>query len=191
MRYEEHKEAIPMQKTLTLFISSVLLIGLAVPLSAQKKDPWFHLEVKENKEEPELVKINLPVSMLDVALKIAKDKKFNQGRIKLDSHEISVAEMRQIWSELKKAGNAEFVTVEKRNETVRIAREGNFVLVKVFENKAPKVDLRVPVPVVDALLAGPGDELDIKAALMAMQQKSMGDILTVNDNKTQVRMWID
>jgi hypothetical protein len=66
------------------------------------------------------------------------------------------------------------------------------VLVKVFENKSPKVDMRVPVPVVDALLAGSGDELDLRAALVAMQQqKGVGDVLTVNDNKTQVRIWID
>lgn len=180
-----------MKKTLSLLSSVLLLAVLANPAAAQKKDPWFHLEVRENKAEPELVKVNLPVSMLDVALKIVKDKNLNHGRLKLDSHDISVAEMRQLWNELKKAGNAEFVTVEKKNETVKVAREGNFVLVKVFENKVPKVDLRVPVPVVDALLSGPGDELDLKAALVAMQQKSVGDILTVNDNKTQVRVWID
>jgi hypothetical protein len=181
-----------MKKMLSLLTSLILLLAFASPVPAQTKDPWFHLEVRENRDEPELVKVNLPVSMLDVALKIARDKKMYQDRIRLDSHEISVQEMRQIWGELRKAGNAEFVTVEKRNETVRIAREGNFVLVKVFENKNPKVDMRVPVPVVDALLAGSGDELDIKAALVAMQrQKGTGDVLTVNDNKTQVRIWID
>lgn len=172
-------------------VAPLVMLFAVVPLAAQTKDPWFHLEVRENKEEPELVKVNLPVSMLDVALKIAKDKNFHQGKIRLSSKEISVAEMRQLWSELKKAGNAEFVTVEKKEETVRIGREGNFVLVKVMEGKISKVDLRVPVPVVDALLAGSEDELDIKAALLAMRQKNVGDILTVNDDKTQVRMWID
>jgi hypothetical protein len=181
-----------MKKMLSQLASLILLLAWASPLPAQSKDPWFHLEVRENRDEPELVKVNLPVSMLDVALRIAKDKKICKDRIKLDSHEISIDEMRQIWSELKKAGNAEFVTVEKKNETIRISREGKFVLVKVFENKSSKVDMRVPVPVVDALLAGSGNELDLKAALVAMQQqKSVGDVLTVNDNKTQVRIWID
>jgi len=45
--------------------------------------------------------------------------------------------------------------------------------------------------VVDALLSGPGEELNIKAALAAMQQKGTGDILVVNDHQTQVRLWID
>jgi len=99
--------------------------------------------------------------------------------------------MRKIWAELKKAGNAEFVTVEQKNETVRVAKDGNYVVVKVTENKKPKVDMRMPVSVVDALLAGTGEELDIKAALIAMQKQGVGDILTVNDRETQVRIWID
>ena len=64
-------------------------------------------------------------------------------------------------------------------------------MVKITENKKQKVDLKVPVSVVDALLAGSGDELDIKGALVAMQKQNAGEILTVNDNETQVRIWID
>jgi hypothetical protein len=184
-------EAKSMKKVSSLLLVLGLLAALASPLPAQRKDPWFHLEVRETTEEPELVKVNLPVAMLDVALKIVKDEKLSKGRLKLESKEISIAEMRQIWNELKKAGDAEFLTVEKQNETVRIARQGNYVLIKVLEKKISKVDLRVPVPVVDALLAGAGDELDLRGALVAMQQKGVGDILTVNDNKTQVRIWID
>jgi hypothetical protein len=179
-----------MKKPLT-WLAALGLVLIASPSPAQKKEPWFHLEVKENKTEPEYVKVNLPLAMVDVALNIAKDKKFSKGRFKFDSNEISVADLKRIWTEVKKSGNAEFVTVEKRDETVRVAKDGNYMLVKVTEHKNHKVDLRVPVPVVDALLASEGDELDLKAALLAMQKLSVGDILTVNDNNTQVRIWVD
>ena len=176
-----------------LFHASLWLLlpnmcGLAL---AQSRGPWLHLEVKENKTEPVLVKVNLPVSLVDVALDVVKEENLRHGRIKLEHTEITVADMKQIWNELKKAGNAEFVTVEKMDETVRISREGEFVLVKVTENQEPKVDLKIPVSVVDALLEGPGDELNLKAAVAAMQQKQVGDILTVNANNTRVRLWID
>lgn len=162
--------------------------GLAM---AQSRGPWLHLEVKENKTEPVSVKVNLPVSLLDVALNVIKDEKLRDGRIKLSHSEISVADMKKIWTELKNAGNADFVTVEKRAETVRVSRAGDFVLVKVTEKQEPKVDLKIPVSVVDALLEGPGDELNLKAAVAAMLQKQVGDILTVHANNTQVRLWID
>ena len=131
------------------------------------------------------------MSMVDVALNVVKDKKFDKGHFKLPTDDVSVAHMRKIWSELKKSGNAEFVTVQQKNETVHVAKEGNYILVKITEGKKPKVDLKVPVGVVDALLAGSGDELDIKGALVAMQKQNAGEILTVNDNETQVRIWID
>jgi hypothetical protein len=180
-----------MKKAFTLLALGLVTASLSSSLVAQKKDPWFHVEVKENKAEPEYVKVNLPMSMVDVALKVIKDKKFNKGHFKLPTDEVSIADMRKIWSELRKAGNAEFVTVEKKDETVRVAKDGNYVLVKITENKKQKVDLKVPVSVVDALLAGSGDELDIKGALLAMQKQNAGEILTINDNQTQVRVWID
>jgi hypothetical protein len=189
--FKNQQGGFPMKKALTLLALAFWVASLSSPLAAQKKEPWFHVEVKENKTEPEYVKVNLPMGMVDVALNVIKDKKFNKGHFKLHTDEISIADMRKIWNELRKAGNAEFVTVEQKNETVRVAKDGNYVVVKVTEDKKPKVDLRVPVSVVDALLASPGDELDIKAALIAMQKQGVGDILTVNDRETQVRIWID
>ena len=172
---------------------SVLALALVLgsPLAAQTKAPWFHLEVKENKTEPEYVKVNLPMSMMDVAVGVIQDQKFAKRRFKVPTGDISLADMRRIWGELKKTGNAEFVTVQKKSETVQVAKEGNYILVKVTERNKQKVDLKVPVSVVDALLAGTGDELDIKGALVAMQKQNSGEILTVNDQDTQVRMWID
>lgn len=181
-------------KTLVCLASlGLLLFHPSSPALAQSKNPWLHLEVHENNADPALVKVNLPISMVDVALNVVKDENLENGRLKLDTHDISVAEMKQLWSELKKAGDAEFVTVEKKTESVRIARQGKFLLVKVTEStkKGSKVDIKVPLEVVDALLSGPGEELNIKAALAAMQQKGTGEILTVNDNQTQVRIWID
>lgn len=180
-----------MKKALNLLALALLIGSLSSPLVAQKKDPWFHVEVKENKTEPEYVKVNLPMSMVDVALNVMQDKKFNKGHFKLPTDEVSIADMRKIWSELRKAEKAEFVTVEKKNETVRVAKDGNYVTIKVTENQKQKVDLKVPVAVVDALLAGSGEELDIKAGLAAMQKQNVGEILTINDNDTHVRVWID
>jgi hypothetical protein len=153
----------------------------------------LHLEVNENTPDPTLVKVNLPLSMIDVALSLVKDENLKSGRLKLDTHDISVADMRRLWSELKKSGNADFVTVQKKDESVKIARQGNSLLVKVTEceKKGSKVDLRIPFHVVDALLSGTGDELNLKAAITAMQQNGAGEILTVHDNETQVRIWVD
>jgi len=170
-----------------------LWVATIVPLLAQTKTPWIHVEVRENKTEPELVKVNLPLSMLETALDVVKDKDIQGGHLKLHSQDLSIMEIRRLWNEVKNAGNAEFVTVQKAHETIRVAREGNFLVVKVDETKGKtsKVDLKVPLAVVDALFSGTTDELNLKAALNAMQKSGIGDILTVHDNDSQVRLWIE
>jgi len=182
-----------MRRLVSLAVLAVLSFYPRSLVQAQNSNPWLHLEVNENTTDPTLVKVNLPLSMVDVALSVVKDENLKSGRLKLDTHEISVADMRRLWSELKKSGNADFVTVEKKEESVRIARQGNFLLVRVTESgkKNSKVDLKIPFHVVDALLSGTGDELNLKAAIAAMQQNGAGEILTVHDNQTQVRIWVD
>jgi hypothetical protein len=49
--------------------------------------------------------------------------------------------------------------------------------------------VEIPVDVVDALLSGPGDELDVRAALGQLQ-KRRGDVVRVNDEHSTVRVWI-
>jgi hypothetical protein len=182
-----------MRRSMYLMILAVLFFYPRSFAIAQNSNPWLHLEVNENTTDPTLVKVNLPLSMVDVALSVIKDENLKSGRLKLDSHDISVADMRRLWDELKKSGNADFVTVEKKEESVRIARQGNFLLVKVSDaaKKNSKVDLKIPFHVVDALLSGTGDELNLKAAITALQQNGAGEILTVHDNQTQVRIWVD
>jgi len=183
-----------MRRLVCLSSLALLLLHPGSLVLAQNSSPWLHLEVNENTAaDPTLVKVNLPLSMVDVALSVIKDENLRSGKLKLDTHDISVADMRRLWSELKKSGNAEFVTVQQKNESVKIARQGDFLLVKVTESgkKNSKVDLKIPFHVVDALLSGTGDELNLKAAITAMQQNGTGEILTVHDDGTQVRIWVD
>jgi hypothetical protein len=181
-----------MKRTGVLIGIITLLICSLAFAQAQKKGPWMHLEVLENNGDPETVKVNLPVSMIDVALDVVKEKNFMNGKLKFDHSDISVSDMKRLWSELKSAGNAEFVKVEKKDEKVMINREGDLVLIKVINSRnAENVDIKVPVDVVDALFSGPGEELNLKSALTAMKGRNVGDIVTVRDAKTHVRIWID
>jgi hypothetical protein len=179
---------------------SIFLVGLLLffffmhsLVFAQSSNPWLHLEVNERTADPTHVKINLPLSLVDVALSMVKDDHLKSGRLKLDTHDVSIADMRRLWNEMKNSGNAEFVTVEKKDESVKVARQGTFLLIKVSESgkKESKVDMKIPFHVVDALLSGTGDELNLRAAIAAMQQNGAGEILTVQDKGTHVRIWVD
>ena len=85
------------------------------------------------------------------------------------------------------------LTVENadEDETVRVARAGNVMLVHVDKPSGKEsVRVEIPIEVVDALFSGQGEELNLRAGFAELQ-KRRGDIVRVKDNDSTVRIWID
>jgi hypothetical protein len=82
------------------------------------------------------------------------------------------------------------VSVEEKDETIKVWRQGDQVHVRVEEKGQEEVRVEVPVSLVDALLSSEGDTVNIKAAVAELQKKR-GDIVTVSEPDTTVRVWID
>jgi hypothetical protein len=172
-------------------LAALVLVG-AVQASGQTTGAWLHVRVEEPRRQSK-VSVNLPLSVVEIALRAAPDKTLPLGHFNLDHHrhDLEVADLRRMWAELKATGDAELVTAENRDERVRIAREGDLVLIRVDKPAgSDSVRVEVPTQVVDALLSGNGNELNVKAALVELQ-KRRGDIVRVNDNGQSVRIWID
>jgi hypothetical protein len=182
-----------MKKKAFIVLGLVALTGAPRARAAAESGPaWLHVRVEEPGKGSK-VHINLPLLVVEAALKAAPETVVSQGRIRLghDGNELSVSDLRRVWKELKAAGDTDLVTVEERDEQVTIARRGNVVQIRVDQPRGrQKVDLDVPIAVVDALLAGPGETVDVRAALTELSRKR-GDIVKVNDGDSTVRVWID
>ena len=181
---------------------SILLIPAAAALAlvpasvAWAQTPWLHVRVEEPKKETK-VHVNLPLTVVEAALSAAPEKFISNGKIHIHEgkHDLSIADMRKVWVQLKDAGNAEIVKVEGKKENVSVAREGDVIRVRVdklgdAEGEAEEVRVEVPVAVVDALFSAEGEELNIRVALAELQ-KLRGDIVRVKDKDSTVRVWID
>jgi hypothetical protein len=169
-----------------------LMMTYPARTAAQGPSAWLHVRVDERAKQSK-VSVNLPVSVVEAALHAAPEKLMAQGRIHLGhgGNDVSVADLRRAWKELKASGDAEFVTVEDGDQKVRVARAGNLVLVHVEKPGGREaVRVEVPVDVVDALLSGDTGELDIRAAFAKLQNRR-GDIVSVHDEDATVRIWID
>jgi hypothetical protein len=172
--------------------SGLLALGL-VPgavVAVEAPTPWLHVRVEEPRRSSR-VHVNLPLNVVEVALKAAPETLASHGRIfGREGKGMTVSDFRRMWSELKRVGDTDLVTVEEKDESVKIARRGGLVEVRIERKGKEEVKVEVPVEVVDALLSGDGDELNVKAAL-AQLQKRRGDIVRVNDENSTVRIWID
>lgn len=176
--------------------SAIFIILLLAPLAAWAQTPWIHVEVSEpGKAEGKdtQVKVNLPLSIVQVAIDAAPEKFVSEGRVHLHhmDKDIDVEDLRRMWNELRNAGDAEFVTVESDDETVTVKRAGDLVLIEVDEHDdGETVRVELPVPVVDALFSGEGETLNLKDALTELRHRR-GDLVRVDDGETKVRIWID
>ncbi len=183
-------------KTLGLAaVSALMLAGTAGPARAQGPSgkAWVHVRVEEGNRRSK-VSVNLPVAVVDAALEAAPEEIMSKGHIQLGrmgQHQLSVSDLRKAWIEMKATGDAEFATVEDEDETVRIARAGNLMLVHVDKpNGKESVRVELPIEVVDALLSGQGEELNLRAGFAELK-KRRGDIVRVKDDHSTVRIWID
>jgi poly(3-hydroxybutyrate) depolymerase len=177
-------------------IARLALVGPALLFSAAlgaAEPSWLHVQVTETGAKESKVSVNLPLSLLDVAFDMVPDERIKGGRVQLGKGEVKLADMRRMWAELKKAGDTEFVTVEEKDETVRIERKGARVQVRVTDKKTntSKVNVDVPMSVVDALLQGDEDSLDLRGALAELKRTTSGEFINVNDDNSRVRVWID
>lgn len=171
-----------------LLIAFTLALALAGSAFA---GPWIHVEVLE-KDGAE-VRVNLPMSAVEVALEVVQDEAMEQGYIRIDETDITVEELRDIWNELKDSGDGEYVHVTDRDEEVRIFRKGDYIVVDVSDggDEGENVHLELPTSVVDALFTGEGDQLNIKGAIAELQKTTKGEVINIKDGEDSVRIWID
>jgi hypothetical protein len=72
-----------------------------------------------------------------------------------------------------------------------VFKEGDYLYVRSNEEAQQQIEVNIPAPVVDALLSGEGDELDLMTAAKALAQSDAGELVSIRDGDETVRVWVD
>lgn len=184
-------------KAASRVVGAALVAAMAVPFAAAGTEGrWLHVRVLDRSERQERVRINLPLGMLETMATSIQDENMKSGRLQLGDSGMTPEQIRAMWQALRSSGDMEFVTIESADETVRVARSGSYMLAKIesrgeSDRRRAKVDVKVPLKVVDALLDAPEGELNVKGALQILADYDDGDLVTIHDDTSDVRVWID
>jgi hypothetical protein len=176
----------------SLFAAS--MIALAAPVFAAGPERYLHVKVEDG-ANGESVNVNVPLSMAQKILPAINHGDLHNGCVRIHNADMNGIDVRTLLEAVRNAPDNEFVTVKERNnEEIRVAKSSGSIIVHVkdHDGKEEKVDVTVPIKVVDALLSTVKDnELDIASALRALSDA--GDILlvTVQDEGQKVRVWVD
>jgi hypothetical protein len=196
----------------TAIVLVAMLAITATLAGAATTERWLHIRVEEGNGRGERVKVNLPLSMLGkvagaIDLEEIDGHSFRGGRIHIDDADIDHVDLRAMWDAVKEADDMEFVSIESTDEDVSVAKDQGYLLVRVRSGRddddddeaesdddrrrGDRVDIKVPLAVVDALLSAGEKELDLQAALMALAESGEGELVVVEDGSSSVRIWID
>ncbi len=176
-----------------------IILGTTMAL-AQAPERWFHVRVVSTDAKGEIVRVNVPMSVAEAVLPAVHTKELHEGKVRIHGHHSEDIDLRAILDAVSKSPDNEFVTVESKEENVRVAKAGEYLLVKVTDHKGGKgkelpeqVDIKVPMSVVKALLTDVDekDELNVLAALQALKAHGDLDLVTVHDGDETVRIWVD
>ena len=185
------------RKAPSFVLCTAFLVALSGPaIGAETAGRWLHVRVMDTGERQEKVKLNLPVSVLETLASSIEADHMKDGRVQLGDSGLKPEQLRAMWQALRSSGDMEFVTVESSDETVRVARSGNYMLAKIRSTRdgdkgRDRVDVKLPLKVVDALLDAPEGQLNFKGALQILAAQDEGDLVTIQDDTSDVRIWID
>jgi len=172
---------------------AVAITAQAVPTVAAPAERYLHVNV-QYPTNGESVNVNVPLAMAEKILPAINNHGLHNGKVTIENAEMKGVDVRALLDAVRTAPDNEFVTVKDNDSDVRVAKANGNIIVHVIgkKNKNQKVDVTVPLKIVDALFdSAKNDELDVAAALRALSDA--GDILlvTVQDSSQKVRVWVD
>jgi hypothetical protein len=186
-----------MRKQLCGILMVCMLAGVAATAPASFAGPgerYLHVKV-EDAAKGESVNVNVPLSMAEKILPTVNKGGLHNGHVSIGSAEMNDVDVRALLDAVRTAPDNEFVTVKEKDQDVRIAKSNGNIVIHVRDgNKGgQKVDITVPMKVVDALLSGTKEtnELDISAAIRALSNAGDALLITVEDATEHVRIWVD
>jgi hypothetical protein len=189
-----------------------LVPAFAAAQTSSSSEQWIHVRVESREDKTETVRVNVPVDMAVKVLPAIKHKNLCDGKVHIDSAHLDGVDLHTMLDAVRTAKDGEYVTVQSKENDVRVAKSGGYLYIHVTEKKhrekaakagegkesantpavwESKVEVKVPMKVVDALLSAGKDELDVVAALRALSANGNTELVNVKDEENTVRVWID
>ena len=174
-----------------LAFAAIALLTAALPAAAQ--DLWLHVKVHEQGGENARVTVNLPISLIESALPLIEGaEEIQDGRIVIDDTDVEIEDLRRVLDSLTGSPDATFAEVETDTERIVFFKDGAYLRVETdATTEGTEIRARFPIAMLEALLSGPENQLDVAAALRALAAHGPGDLVTVRDHDNTVRVWID
>jgi hypothetical protein len=197
----------------TLALATVSLVPAASAQTAEEKssgkgDQWIHVRVVSREDKGETVRVNVPIEMAEKVIPAINKDNLRNGRLHIDNAHMDEVDFRALLDAVRTAKDGQYVTVQSHENNVKVEKKAGYLYIYVTDKEAAKkaakddstkaasgneskVEIKLPMKVVDALFSSGKDELDLVAALKALSANGDVELVSVKDSENTVRVWID
>ncbi len=159
----------------------LLAVMVSVGSLAFAGDKYLHINVGDPHEK---VRVSVPLAWVEKLLPTV--------HVRYSRHKHDGISPRELLDAVRRAPDGEFVTVEGRDDEIRVAKSGGYLLVKARDGRrwrSENVEIKLPLKVLEAL-ANDTDHLDLGAAIRAISEHCDA-LISVEGDREKVRIWVD
>jgi len=175
----------------TCLVLAAVIAAAAPALAAGER--YLHVRVQDA-QKGENVNVNVPLSMAEKILPAINHGPLHNGSVTVHQADMNGIDVRAILDAIRTAPDNEFVTVNSKEQNVRVAKSNGNIVVHVRDqrDKDQNVDITVPMTVVDALFStAQQDQLNVAAALQQLADTGSTLLVIVHNASQNVRIWVD
>ena len=175
---------------MALALSLPLMLLPAAPAQAAGKSViWMRVEVNDQGGEHTKVKVNLPLSLIEVVVD-SIDKRDFMAELEQDHPSLDIP---KLWKEIRKMEGSEFVTIESDKANVRVWKDNEFFRINVTEEgqTEPNVEVKLPLAVMDYLFDTGGKELSFENLVEKLRGHLPLTVVQVQHEDEHVKIWLE
>lgn len=155
---------------------------------------WVHVRVINTNSKGESVRVNVPLELAEKVLPAIDHDRLHGGKVRIGCMECDGVDVRTLFEAVRTTKDGEYVTVQSKDSDISVTKRDGQLLVHVHDksrSKDSQIEVKVPMKVVEALLSGSKDELDIVAGLHALAAQGDVELVSVKDDENTIRVWLD
>ena len=176
-----------------LVIAAVALVS-AVAFSAEPT--FLKLTVQEKGYTQPNVKVNIPLSLIEVVADAINEETLNLGEIDAAFVELKQKDgidIRKLWDGIKKLGPTDFIEVENEKEHVKVWKDSKDFRITVTEKgmKEPNVLVTMPLSIVESVIGDGTKPVTLKGIIAELKKTAPLSLVEVHDQDEHVKIWLE
>ncbi|HKY31893.1 MAG TPA: hypothetical protein VJV23_05095 [Candidatus Polarisedimenticolia bacterium] len=179
-----------------------LALALSLPLSAASAPSladdisdivWMRIEVTESGRENAKVKINLPLSLIEVVVDSIDSRDF-MAEIE-SKHSLDIP---KLWREIRRMEVDEFLTIETDGEDVKVWKDRDDFRINIRSDRIrsgedgdSQVQVTIPLEIMDYVFEGRRKDFRFQEMVDRLRGRLPVTLVRVDGDREQVRIWLE